>query len=623
MAANAQDGKRWTPLAASINFAAALVCVFVSYRLTDRGHGIIYLWPLTAVELGFLVPLWNKPQVRILAQGTGAIGALCGGLLAGRPMWFASSVAAISLLDVWIAGTILSRGVRGFEDLKRRSNLLLLALAAIVAPIIGGAIKAYPLSHLLHIRPLDAGMLSTVCESLGMVIILPALLFLLTGKNRDPRKLRPLLKHGVPAAALFIAVACGIFAQTTSPLLFMVFPAMLVVLFVLGLEGAVYVSITLPIIAIVCTSHGHGPFWIAHFYTPHYRVLLLQSFIWMNVATALPIGAMLDERRQAEKEAAEARLVTQTILKYADVMIILSSIDGGQRYVSAASERFTGWTPGEWTSLKRAETMHPEDHLAFDRVIEDMLMGKRDQSFRYRLAQKRGGWRWIEAAFRTYIDDETGVVRGYVGTLRDMPEQDEDLGMSQNGSFASGLQRSARLARRDILTGLPDRRAFQKIFRDQADAARLTDGALAILFIQVNHLKAFYERYGNAHGDSSLRTLVTALRSSIGQTNDLLARWSEEQFIALLTGPGIGDETQQRKDAAVQAVRSLAIEHKATWEGFLTVNIGTAMSTPEMLGDVTAMIQVAEAGLSAQQSIDMGSAFADPSLRRSAVVGAL
>ena len=623
MAANAQIDKRWTPLAALITFAAAMVSVFVTYCLADRGHGVVYLWPLTAVELGFLIPLWHQSKVRILAQGTGAVGALCGALLAGRPMWFACSVAAISLLDVWIAGTILSRGVRGFDDLKKRGNLLLLALAAIAAPIIGGTVKAYPLSRLLHMRPLDAGILSTICESLGMVIVLPALLFLLTGRNRDPRKLRPVLRHGVPAAALFTAVAWGIFAQTTSPFLFMVFPAMLVILFVLGLEGAVYVSITLSAIAIVYTSHGHGPFWIVRLYTPHYRVLLLQSYIWMSVATALPIGALLDERREAEREAADARLLTQTILKYADVMIILSSIDGSRRYVSAASERFTGWTPGEWTSLKRAETMHPEDRLAFDRVVEDMVMGKRDQSFRYRLAQKRGGWRWIEAAFRTYIDDETGVVRGYVGTLRDMPEQDEDLSISQNGSFTSGLQRSARLVRRDMLTGLPDRRAFQKSVRDQADAARLTDGVFAILFIQINHFKDFYEKHGSAHGDSCLRTIVTALRSSIGQTNDLLARWGEDQFIALLTGPDIRNEVHQRKDAAMQAVRALAIEHKATWEGFVTLNVGTAVSTPELLGDVAAMIHLAEAGLTAQQSIDMGRGSPQPLLQRSDVVAAL
>ncbi len=623
MAANAQSDKRWTPLAALITFAAALVCVSLTYRLTDRGHGTVYLWPLTAVELGFLIPLWHKPKIRILAQGTGAVGALFGGLLAGRPMWFACCMASISLLDVWIAGTILSRGVLGFDDLKKRSNLLLLALAAIAAPIIGGAVKAYPLSLLLHIRPLDAGILSTICESLGMVIILPALLFLLTGRNRDLRKVRPVLKHGLPAAALFTAVVWIVFAQTTSPLLFLVFPAMLVILFVLGLEGAVYVSVTLSIIAIVWTSHGYGPFWIARFYTPHYRVFLLQSFIWMSVATALPIGALLDERREAEREAADARLTTRTILKYADAMIILSSIDGGQRYVSAASERFTGWTPGEWTGLQRTETMHPEDHLAFDRVIEDMLMGKRDQSFRYRLAQKRGGWRWIEAAFRTYIDEETGVVRGYVGTLRDLPEQDEELSTSQSESFASGLQRSARLARRDMLTGLPDRRAFQKSFRDQADAARLTDGVFALLFIQINHLKLFYEKYGSAHGDSCLQTLVTALRGSIGQTNDLLARWSEDQFVALLTGADIGSEIRQRRHLAMQAVRSLAIEHKATREGLVTISVGTAVSTPEMLGNITAMIHLAEADLAAQQSINMGSNFANPSLQRPGVVGAL
>lgn len=623
MAVYAQTDKRWAPLAAAITFTAALLCVLFTYKLMDRAHGLIYAWPLTAVELGFLIPLWSSRRVRLCSQATGAVGALCGGVLAGRPLWFASTVAAISLLDVWIAGTILSRGVRGFDDLKSRKNLPLLALAAIAAPIIGGAVKAYPLSRYLHVRPLDAGMLSAICESLGMAIVLPALLFLLTGENRTPRNIGPLLKRGFPAALLFTAVVTVSFAQTTSPLLFLTFPAMLLILFALGLEGAVYVSLALSIIAIEFTSHGHGPFWISRFYTAHQRVLLLQSYLWMSVATALPIGSLLDERRKAEKEATEARHVTQTILKYADVMIILSSIDGGQRYVSAACERFTGWSPEEFSMLKRPETMHPEDRLAFESVIEGMVMGKRDQSFRYRLAQKRGGWRWIEAAFRTHIDDRTGVVRGYVGTLRDMPEQDEELSLQTNGSFTSGLQRSARLARRDMLTGLPDRRAFQKSLRDQADAARLTGGGFALLFIQVNDFKAYSSQYGAMDGDACLRAIATMLKNSIGQANDVLARWGDDQFIALLTGAGIDKAVEQRKSAAVQAVRVLAIQHKAAWEGIVTVNIGTAVSTPESLGDTASMIQQAEAGLISRQGSDMSRNFGERSARSPDIVGAM
>jgi integral membrane sensor domain MASE1 len=368
-------------------FLASAVVMCVVFGILGGVDRYVYLWPLTGLQLGFLLPYWTRRGVRIPGQAAGVLGVLAGGLAMGLPFWFAVVVAAISGLDVWIAGAILSRGVSGFEDLKFRRNLQLFAVAAIVAPVVAGVISGAFVAFIVREPVVESSAISILSDSLGMAVVLPVLLFLLTGKYRFPSQLAPHLKRGFPALILFVAVAALVFWQMTNPFLFMVFPTMLLVVLGFGLEGSVFVSVSLTVIACYATAHGHGPILLGHSTGPIHRLIVLQLFLWMSTATALPMGALLDEHRRAEDAADEATVVYQTLLENAEDMIVLSSIDGNHRYVSAASERLTGWTPAEYLAIDRLSTFHPDDRDIARLVIESMLSGKQEHMFRYRLAQ--------------------------------------------------------------------------------------------------------------------------------------------------------------------------------------------------------------------------------------------
>ncbi len=140
----------------------------------------------------------------------------------------------------------------------------------------------------------------------------------------------------------------------------------------------------------------------------------------MSIATALPVGALLDERSRAEQETAEARRIYQILLENAEDMIVLSSFEEKVRFVSAASQRLTGWTPEEFLQLAPLSIFHPDDREMATLVHESMMAGKREHTFRYRMAQKNGEWRWVEEYARTYLDEATDQPLGYVGTVRDI-----------------------------------------------------------------------------------------------------------------------------------------------------------------------------------------------------------
>ncbi len=575
------------------------------FSVLSHVNGLVYIWPLTGAQLGVLLPEWANRKNRVPSQFGGVLGALLGGLMMGLPFWFALTIAILSGIDVWIAGTILSKGVRGFEDLKERKNLLLFGIAAIMGPMAAGLLAGIPVAIFLHQPFLRTSAISSLSDSLGMAVVLPPLLFLLTGTYRDPRKIAPYLKSAIPAVALFAIVAGGVFWQTSSPLLFMAFPAMVLVVFAMGLEGAVYVSVTLAVIGCYATAHGHGPLWISKAYGTEHRLLLLQLFLWMGTATALPVGALLDERRRAGEAAESARAIYQILLQNAEDMIILSSLDGSQRFISAACERLTGWTPEEFMALDRMKTFHPEDRDIAALVMESMIAGKQEHIFRYRLAQKEGGWRWVEASARTYFDEKTNALSGYVGTVRDISEmkQTEEGWQQEREELTRENLVMSDMARTDALTELPNRRAFDEAMRKQIAGSRQSDGKVTLMLIDVDHFKLYNDRYGHQAGDVCLQAIARSLKAQTGRTDDLVTRWGGEEFGVLLPGADVKN-AERVATKMLNAVRALKIEHEGNPHGIVTISIGIAGLNAQTMQDASLWIQQADRAL--YQSKRMG-----------------
>jgi diguanylate cyclase (GGDEF)-like protein/PAS domain S-box-containing protein len=579
-------------------FVASVFSMWLVYRVLGQVNQLIYIWPLTGVQLGILLPEWMNCRSRLRSQLAGVLGVFTGGCIMGLPFWFALAIACLSGIDVWIAGIILSKGVRGFEDLKRRENLVLFVIAATVGPLVVGLLAGLPVALFLHEYLLRTSIISALSDSLGMAIVLPALLFLLTGTYRNPRLIAPFLKKGIPAAILFTLVAAGVFWQTDGPLLFMIFPPMVLMVLAMGLEGAVYSSVILALIACYATAHGHGPLWLARVQVPENRLLLLQMFLWMSVATALPVGALLDEQRSARKDADEARSIYQTLLQNTDDMIILSSMDGSRRYISAACEKLTGWTPEEFMALDRMKTFHPEDRDMAMLVMESMRSGKREHVFRYRLAQKKGGWRWVEASARTYLDEKTKVLSGYVGTVHDISEikQTEEVWQQEREELTREKLAMADLARTDSLTMLPNRRSFDEGMRKYFKDARRSGNEVSLMMIDVDFFKLYNDRYGHQAGDACLQAIGQVLQARVGRENDMVARWGGEEFGVLLPGAGIAG-AERVALSMLEAVRDLKIEHEDNPRGLVTISIGIAGLDELSMQDPSLWIQQADRAL--------------------------
>lgn len=97
----------------------------------------------------------------------------------------------------------------------------------------------------------------------------------------------------------------------------------------------------------------------------------------------------------------------------------------------------------------------------------------------------------------------------------------------------TNLSEQAKLAGKDGLTGVDNRRRFdEEITKEMSSAAR-TGETLSLLFIDLNELKYINNTFGHPAGDAALREIARMLTASLRLT-DSVYRYGGDEFTALL-----------------------------------------------------------------------------------------
>jgi diguanylate cyclase (GGDEF)-like protein len=95
------------------------------------------------------------------------------------------------------------------------------------------------------------------------------------------------------------------------------------------------------------------------------------------------------------------------------------------------------------------------------------------------------------------------------------------------------VSRLEGLARTDPLTGVPNRRVWEEELPRELERARRMGTALCVAMIDLDHFKAYNDRFGHQAGDLVLKEAASAWRAEVRST-DLLARYGGEEFVLLL-----------------------------------------------------------------------------------------
>lgn len=107
--------------------------------------------------------------------------------------------------------------------------------------------------------------------------------------------------------------------------------------------------------------------------------------------------------------------------------------------------------------------------------------------------------------------------------------------LSEKHKLEKENNRLARLANHDTLTGLYNRRAFERTLHHSLVEARKYKETLSILLADIDHFKQYNDTFGHLSGDETLKHLAEVLSNNI-RKEDSAARIGGEEFVIVLPG---------------------------------------------------------------------------------------
>lgn len=131
----------------------------------------------------------------------------------------------------------------------------------------------------------------------------------------------------------------------------------------------------------------------------------------------------------------------------------------------------------------------------------------------------------------------------------------------------------------DALTGALDRHSLESYGRRAVENAAAAGRPLALLLIDIDHFKAFNDRFGHAAGDIMLKR-ITAEIMTAARVSDFTYRFGGEEFVVIADGIA-GDEANALAERIRRAVAALPDDDRG---GCVTASIGVASCANDASG---------------------------------------
>ncbi len=629
---------------------------------------------------------------------------------------------ALDLVEVLIAAFLLRPRSAVLPRFTDRGYLLrFLAFGVGLGPAAAGALFTCFVT-LWPIDPQPHPFLNWTCsDSLGIATCTPAFVAVFRTRFRDglgnwKKSIYPLL---------LLAATLASFGQDRIPLMYLIFPLLVLVMVQLGLGYASLLTLMVTATAGWLTLHGHGPFAHLDPSTPGLAALNLQILAVAALILIYSGSIVLESRDAIRQRLARIASIHELITENSRDAIMLADFNGNRSYASAAVERMIGLSPEEFDRHKSLDLVHPEDLPRAISIVKELQRGADGASIECRVLKNTGDYIWVEASLRVVRAPGTGVPTGVLNIVRDVterkrteqlrafhhsviraiydvslegilvvnaegyvvsynqrfseiwriakseiPEQKDSALMpaehllslvvrqvadpeayrnrvhelyanpdlieeseihlsdsrtlerystcvrGANGQYFGRVwffrdiseQKTAQdkledayravevLAATDPMTGLANRRLFDKVLSSEWRRALRDRSPLSLLMIDADLFKSFNDSYGHMQGDECLKMIADSASQVIRRPGDLVARFGGEEFTVIL--PNTERDGAEAIAAQIcDAVRARAIRHEKNPTGVVTVSVGCATIVPALGWHEVNLVEFADAAL--------------------------
>ena len=242
-----------------------------------------------------------------------------------------------------------------------------------------------------------------------------------------------------------------------------------------------------------------------------------------------------------------------------DKNIITSSTDlkGNITKVSQAFCDISGYGKEELIGKPHNIVRHPDTPK---KVFEELWDNcKNDKVFKgeFMNLRKDGGFYWISISIYPVYN-----------------EDNEKIGYTSIGQDISNKKLIEEISITDGLTGIYNRRHFDKQFPKIINSAKRNNELVCFLIMDIDHFKQYNDTYGHQMGDDVLIKVASSIKDSLNRVDDTCYRLGGEEF-------GVIFKSKSQQDAfwfsnnIRENIEKLKIKHKqSSADDYITVSMG-------------------------------------------------
>jgi diguanylate cyclase (GGDEF)-like protein/PAS domain S-box-containing protein len=561
-------------------FAIRLAVCFVLVTLSTIGVGLgsqaNLIWVANGLLLTYLLLAPRRRWPAYVATGFGAM--LAGSALVHDSWQTALTFSILNIVEVMIGALLLRKSSKQLPRFTDYGYLIrFMGFAVGLAPLTTGLMYSVFAAITEHAPLTHSFSQWFAADALGIAITTPACAAIFRARFRGTVSWSRDWFYPV----LFVVLTIAAFAQARVPLLFLIYPLLVLVLLRMGMGWAALAVLFVAAVGSWLTVRGAGPFAMLQMTNTADASIMLQIFVASAMFMLYTVSVVLDTQQGTERRLQQIASLHAMVTENSRDVIILADFDGRPHYISPAILSLTGWGPDEIIRRGFHEESHPEDLPRIEALVDKLRQDTngsmaKSAMIEYRIQERTGGYVWVESSLRVLRDPVTGIRSGILIIVRDISERKvaEALLLQAHAAVE-------RLAVVDALTGLANRRRFDESLAAEWHRAMRDRVPISLLLLDADHFKLYNDSYGHVRGDNCLRQIADSAQRVVSRPGDLVARYGGEEFAVLLPGTNNDGAVKVAFDVC-DAIRSCKLPHCASTHGVVTISIGVATIVPEL-----------------------------------------
>ena len=282
----------------------------------------------------------------------------------------------------------------------------------------------------------------------------------------------------------------------------------------------------------------------------------------------LTIARDVSYRKNVEVSLSRSKRQAQYTLESISEGVITTDNEGRIDYMNIAAEAMTGANRDDVVGHKTGELfslIDEADRRALGDPVERCLSIRRRVNMgRRALLVSRDGKH--EHSVEITASPVKGPGKSISGTVVVMHDVSESRGLTRQMSYQ---------AAHDALTGLINRREFERRLEEAMDTAQSEEAVHILFYMDLDRFKAVNDSCGHMAGDNMLREVAALIREQV-RDSDFVARLGGDEFGTLLVGCPIEKSQQIAAD-----ICNAVADYRFVWQDKI-FNIGISIGLVEI-----------------------------------------